>query len=86
MSTYQDLRDRCAYAGGIGIGENDPWMPAILELNDKLSMLDPDYKISQVKEKFGGLRFYATTSNNAVVEDFRNFIRYYESICQDDYS
>ncbi len=34
------------------------WWPLIAELDRDLRALDPDYKVSQVKEKFGTLRFY----------------------------
>ena len=39
---------------------DDGWRPLIAELEEKLKRLSPDYTISQVKEKFGGLRYYAT--------------------------
>lgn len=38
---------------------DEGWAPLIAELEAKLGGLSPDYTISQVKEKFGGLRFYA---------------------------
>lgn len=44
------------YWTGIDIG--DGWMPIVIELDQKLIELYPDYKLAQVKEKFGGLRFY----------------------------
>lgn len=34
------------------------WYQLILELDDKISNIEPGYKVDQVKEKFGGLRFY----------------------------
>ena len=34
------------------------WKSLIKELDSKLSELDPNYRIEQVKEKFGGLRYY----------------------------
>lgn len=36
----------------------EEWYPNIIELDMKLSRLHPDYTILQIKEKFGGLRFY----------------------------
>lgn len=44
------------YWRGIDIG--DGWMPIVIELDQRLLELYPDYKIAQVKEKFGTLRFY----------------------------
>jgi len=37
------------------------WNDIITRCNRKLSMLDPDYKILQIKEKFGTLRYYYHT-------------------------
>lgn len=37
------------------------WQGIVLNLNKKLVMLDPEYKIDQIKEKFGILRFYYST-------------------------
>lgn len=39
-----------------GVGEG--WHPLLVELNAELEKIAPDYKIYQVKEKFGQLRFY----------------------------
>jgi hypothetical protein len=42
------------------------WTPLIKELDSKLSELDPHYTIDQIKEKFGGLRYYLySESENA---------------------
>lgn len=38
----------------VGLG----WRPLVRELDAKLREIDPDYEILQVKEKFGGLRYY----------------------------
>jgi hypothetical protein len=44
---------------GIGRG----WWPIVWKLHAALLELDPDYRISQIKEKFGGLRYYADFEN-----------------------
>ena len=49
------------------------WYPLICELDDTRSALDPDYVVHQVKEKFGGLRFYVEYRpdwvGNAAIDD-----------------
>lgn len=35
------------------------WLPLLEDLHENLVVIDPDYKILQIKEKFGGLRYYA---------------------------
>lgn len=37
---------------------DDPWYPAISAAHLELSRLIPGYNIAQIKEKFGGLRYY----------------------------
>jgi len=34
------------------------WIPLILELDKQLEQIDSNYVINQIKEKFGGLRYY----------------------------
>jgi len=57
------------------------WYPIIVELDRDLAALDPDYELHQVKEKFGGLRFYARTHNPGRAEAFNERIRQAEELC-----
>lgn len=34
------------------------WYPLLVALDKELAAIDPDYQVLQVKEKFGGLRYY----------------------------
>ena len=45
------------------------WLPLIEVLDRQLRRLDPDYRIAQVKEKFGGLRYYIGTSDDCTNTD-----------------
>ena len=38
------------------------WNNILLELHENLTKINPDYRIVQVKEKMGGLRFYLAES------------------------
>ena len=53
------------------VGEG--WHPIIRTLEEILNVLDPDYELQQVKEKFGGLRYYAQLSSPALVGLFEQF-------------
>lgn len=44
-------------ASNVGPG----WHPIIDELEIHLNALDPNFELQQVKEKFGGLRYYANS-------------------------
>lgn len=37
---------------------DDPWYPAIYSAHSNIADVVPNYNISQIKSKFGGLRFY----------------------------
>lgn len=51
------------------------WYPLITRLDEQLAGLDPDYELHQVKEKFGGLRYYAHTQCDGVSDRFDALIR-----------
>jgi hypothetical protein len=46
------------------------WYPIIVALDAHLATIDPDYVVHQVKEKFGGLRYYYEPSRPACCERF----------------
>lgn len=48
------------------------WYPMIAELHLKLSRVDVDYDVLQVKEKYGTLRYYAHThtDDSIILDDF----------------
>lgn len=52
---------------GDEVGEG--WAPIVLKCHRQLKHLDPEYGIVQIKEKFGGLRYYYESSY-----DFGNII------------
>jgi hypothetical protein len=65
----------------ISCGEG--WFNLLSSLDRELSSVDPDYKVVQVKEKFGTLRYYfdiSDMSNNEVSEKMRNIVQKYEHI------
>lgn len=45
----------------------EAWFPIIEKLNRDLLNLDPDYRVFQVKEKFGDLRYYYETGTTPTV-------------------
>ncbi len=51
------------------------WYPMLVELDSVLAQLDPEYEVRQVKEKFGGLCYYAHTGRPELREAFRAAIR-----------
>jgi len=52
--------------GITNVGEG--WRPLVRDLETELTALVPDYSLQQVKEKFGGLRYYAAVPNATPAE------------------
>ena len=50
------------YPEPYGLECGDGWKNIIDYTHEKLKYIDPDYKINQIKEKFGGLRYYFDSS------------------------
>ena len=48
---------------GRWIGCGPGWYPILARLEERLQQIDPDYRVHQIKEKFGTLRFYFSSSN-----------------------
>jgi len=63
MERMKPILDRIPPAWGKYLPEPG-WDDLLLEVNERLAVLDPGYEINQVKEKFGGLRYYITCSDD----------------------
>ena len=54
----------------------DGWTDIVYELCAKIKKIAPDTKVGQIKEKFGGLRFYLNTSSSnkvrVLIDDAEN--------------
>lgn len=59
----------------VSVGEG--WHPVIAALDAEIGKLKPDYRVLQVKEKFGGLRYYIDSLDATT----RPLIAMAESIC-----
>ena len=72
----QKILDRFENGYGAYIGVEEGWYPLLFELDERLSEIDPDYRIAQIKEKFGGLRYYIESKRydetQKVVEEIEN--------------
>ena len=62
---------------------DDGWINIIAECHSELLNIDKNYKIYQIKEKFGTLRFYYEGGNEHIrtIVDYTEFISGY--ICED---
>ena len=61
------MSEEAQWLSGIG----DGWVSIVEELNDGLAELYPDYEILQIKQKYGGLRYYTVgvgTEGRALID------------------
>jgi hypothetical protein len=56
---YSSLIDKIKFGYEKSIYVSEGWRELVYTLHEKLSYISPNYKVHQVKQKFGGLRFYA---------------------------
>lgn len=83
------LLARMHQAYGLYVDVDDGWLPIIVTLDKRIAKIDPHYRILQIKEKFGGLRFYYELSDNVIgqgdiiVDELVEFAEYVcWSICE----
>lgn len=56
---FEEFREKRGIQGRrYDVGCPTPWIPLVIELDARIGELVPEYNVLQVKEKFGGLRFY----------------------------
>lgn len=58
----QEIAERISPSYGQSIDVDEGWYPIVISCYEKLCEIDPDHAIFQVKEKFGGLRYYFSTT------------------------
>lgn len=63
-----------------GFDVGDGWYDIIYDLSKKITELDPEVQAIQVKEKFGGLRFYIGGVNKDVADDVYDAINIAEDL------
>jgi len=61
----QDMKSRTP-TGWYGLDAPYGWHRLIETLHIAIVQIDPDYKIQQIKEKFGGLRYYCAYKKDTV--------------------
>jgi len=77
------LKDKMIGTKWIEIDEG--WYQLVVDCDKELTAIDPLYGILQIKEKFGGLRYYMTPSNDTTPEQrdaMHAIVNQYEQISQ----
>lgn len=55
--------------GWYGLASPSAWDSIVEELHTGIMKLYPNYEVFQIKEKFGGLRYYCSVDGDPQVED-----------------
>lgn len=72
LTKYHLLYDNCRFE----LQDGDPWLPVIEQLSSFI--MGSGIQVAQVKEKFGGLRFYHKGCNNYI----QGAIDFAASLCE----
>lgn len=74
----------------MGVECSEGWWPLIADLDAELAAVVPEYRVLQVKEKFGALRFYYDLPSDApreVWEKVQSIVQKYEilstTVCEE---
>jgi hypothetical protein len=82
----EELRSRIIEPFSKDINCDIGWDGLLVDLHDKVVAIDPNYTLCQVKEKFGGLRFYYNASDPTLDQIIRSVVSFYEklsySVCE----
>lgn len=73
--TWQSGGPVTAHKHDVGAG----WHPLLDQMHEELVLLDPNYQVVQVKEKFGGLRVYLSIDPDTWA-DVRKVVSKYEAL------
>lgn len=65
--TWVEDVERRTPPGWYGLACGEGWYPIVSQLHEKLKLIDPDYQVFQIKEKFGTLRYYSSLDGNGEV-------------------
>ena len=62
------------------IDVDEGWYRIIVDCDKELTAIDPNYQIFQIKQKFGGLRYYVQPSQSDTLKAMNEVISKYEAI------
>ena len=66
------------YSQSIDVDEG--WYQLVIDCDKELTAIDPHYQIFQIKEKFGGLRYYFHSSQSDILKAMNKVVSKYEAI------
>jgi hypothetical protein len=76
----EELKKKIAPEYWKSIDVDEGWYQLIIDCDKELIAIDPNYQIFQVKQKFGGLRYYFQPSQSDTSVAMREVVAKYEDI------
>lgn len=64
----ETLKSKIEPSYGQHISVDEGWHQIIVDCDAELTAIDPNYQVFQIKEKFGGLRYYMSPSNDTTAQ------------------
>ena len=62
------------------IDVDEGWYQLVMDCDRELTQIDPDYQIAQVKQKYGGLRYYFQSSLSGERKAMDDVVAKYEAV------
>lgn len=78
MKISEVLRQRLSHNFPSMVSHPPGWDDIVLRLHNQLMRIDPNYTVTQTKEKFGTLRFYFNLSDEEKFQEAHNVLRHAE--------
>lgn len=79
--TLKPVLDRIDPTFGKTIDCDKGWWDLVVLCDKELASIDPNYSIFQIKEKFGGLRYYFKPSKHELNHEMNRVVAKFEKIC-----
>ena len=78
----EKLKDKILPEYYKSIDVDEGWYQLIVDCDKELTAIDPNYQILQIKQKFGGLRYYFHPSQSDTLKEMQKVIAKYEAIAK----
>ena len=76
----EKLKDKILPEYYKSIDVDEGWYQLIVDCDKELTAIDPNYQIFQIKQKFGGLRYYVHPSQSDTSKAMHEVVTKYEKI------
>lgn len=74
------LKEKIAPEYSKSIDVDEGWYQLVIDCDKELTAIDPHYRVFQIKEKFGGLRYYFHSSQSDTLNAMNKVVSKYEAI------